>query len=217
MRDCIECSISFHLADKKDATGENLFIQRTLSWVNEWVVRRGLCPWAAAVANDNKLRIAVISEPYISTGRTKSLLRRNQGLLRKIRAEVMSLTKSSSEFETTILILPKLKEFMTLVEVVSDVERMLERTGLDKHIQVASFHPQYMFQNTEMTSVENYTNRSPYPLLHLLRVKQVEKAIQSVNGNTDFIWQRNIRQLREEGLDNVLRDFRAIGLLSDED
>jgi uncharacterized protein len=70
--------------------------------------------------------------------------------------------------------------------------------GLEGELQVASFHPQYQFADTQTEDIENYTNRSPYPMLHLLREASVEQAIAAA-GDTGEIYRRNIRTLRKLG------------------
>jgi uncharacterized protein len=65
-------------------------------------------------------------------------------------------------------------------------------------LQVASFHPQYRFEGTQSDDIENYTNRSPYPMLHILREASVERAIAAV-ADADEIYRRNIRTLKELG------------------
>ena len=70
--------------------------------------------------------------------------------------------------------------------------------GLEGELQVASFHPQYQFAGTQPTDIENYTNRSPYPMLHLLREASVERAVAAV-GDSGEIYRRNIRTLRNLG------------------
>jgi hypothetical protein len=74
----------------------------------------------------------------------------------------------------------------------------VQELGLEGELQVASFHPDYQFANTQREDMGNFTNRSPYPMLHLLREASVERAIAAV-GDTAEIYERNIRTLRELG------------------
>ena len=75
----------------------------------------------------------------------------------------------------------------------------MEEEGKDTEIQVASFHPQYQFAGTSAESVENWTNRSPFPMIHLLRVADVRSALKKFSGDTDDIWCRNQEQMRTLG------------------
>ena len=81
---------------------------------------------------------------------------------------------------------------------------------LDNYIQLASFHPNFTFEGNNKNSVENYTNKSPYPIIHLLQVNKVKLAIESVNGKTDIIWQRNIKLLNSLGLKDVKEKYNNL-------
>lgn len=133
----------------------------------------------------------------------------NEKLLRLILKEAKDLLPPTSADcrETTFIILPSVSNFSTFLILVHEIEDLLTKSGLWKDIQVATFHPEYLFEGTESTAEENYTNRSPYPMLHLLRVKQVEQAIRAVDGNTDFVWQRNIALLKGMGIERIKREY----------
>ncbi len=130
--------------------------------------------------------------------------------------------------ETTLIILSHpliVKNFEIFLDVHQYVEEMLEEAGLDSDIQVATFHPNYQFApgstedgslaNTEdqlLQEAEQYTNRSPFPMLHLLKVNQVMQAVDSVHGDTEKIWRRNIQLMRKMGLSAVKAAQRDIVL-----
>jgi uncharacterized protein len=112
------------------------------------------------------------------------------------------------QVETTLLIHPwVLNDFAEYNEFLATCDEAVEQLGLEGDLQVASFHPHYQFAGTEPQDVENSTNRSPYPMLHLLREESVTRAVEATD--TEEISRRNIRLLREmgeEGWTNLWRD-----------
>jgi hypothetical protein len=98
-------------------------------------------------------------------------------LLRALEVE-LELLSSDSSVETTLLIHPYvLQDFFNFNQFLDDCDRLLLQLDLEGVYQIASFHPQYQFADTEPEDVENYTNRSPYPMLHILREDSVERAV----------------------------------------
>ena len=105
--------------------------------------------------------------------------------------------------ETTLIILPEvLDEFEAYLDFIDMSEFILEEVDLDGVIQIASFHPDYQFDETEPTDVENYTNRSPFPMLHLLREESVNRAIEAYPEIGD-IPDNNIDTMNKLGLTRV--------------
>jgi uncharacterized protein len=179
---------------------EKSTIERTTrQWVENWIIRHNLCPWAASTFSAEKMRVMIIE------GRYRSLLDRRK-LLRNIVEECKLLQKSigeNTELKTTLLVLPQLRNFTQFLQFIEKMEGLLVDKQLDRDIQLASFHPHYQFAGTKSEDVENYTNRSPYPILHLLSVKQVHDAIASVQGNTEKIWQRNVQLMKDLGDERI--------------
>ena len=90
----------------------------------------------------------------------------------------LELLDSDPSIETTLLIHPKaLENFDNYNQFLDDVDSFLVQMSFEGTYQVASFHPDYQFSGTEADAAENYTNRSPYPMLHLLREESLERAI----------------------------------------
>jgi hypothetical protein len=87
-------------------------------------------------------------------------------------------------------------EYNEFLHICDDVVRDL---GLEGEIQIASFHPQYQFADTQPDDIENFTNRSPYPTLHLLREVSVERALGGVP-DPAAIYENNIRCMRRLGI-----------------
>jgi uncharacterized protein len=131
------------------------------------------------------------------------------GLLRDLCAALAHLQGADPlNVETTLLIHPwVLNDFAEYNEFLEVCDGAVEELGLEGELQVASFHPQYQFAGTAPGDVENCTNRSPFPMLHLLREESVARAVEGTD--TEEISERNIRLLREmgpEGWANLWRD-----------
>ena len=122
------------------------------------------------------------------------------GLLEELRSELTYLNAADPQScETTLLIHPwVLTDFIEYNDFLEVCEATVVELGLEGELQVASFHPQYQFSGTESGDIENYTNRSPYPMLHLLREASIERAIAALPDAAE-IYRRNIRTLRELG------------------
>jgi uncharacterized protein len=112
--------------------------------------------------------------------------------------------------ETSFLILPEgFSDFLAYLDLVGLAEELLENEGFEGIYQVASFHPEYMFEGSPEDDPANYTNRSPYPMLHLLREESIEKALEHYQGDPEEIPGRNVDFAREKGIVymKMLRDL----------
>jgi hypothetical protein len=152
------------------------------------VIGLNLCPFAESVYRGGRVRI------HVSAQRSAS------GLLEELRVELAALHAADpSRCETTLLIHPLvLTDFIEYNDFLDVCEATIAQLNLEGELQVASFHPQYQFSGTGCTDIENFTNRSPYPMLHLLREASIERAIAGV-ADPDEIYRRNIRTLRDLG------------------
>jgi uncharacterized protein len=123
------------------------------------------------------------------------------GLLEDLHTELTYLQGIETEAcETTLLIHPwVLNDFVEFNDFLQICDDTVADLGLEGEIQVASFHPQYQFAGTQPDDIENYTNRSPYPTLHLLREASVELAVAAMP-DPESIYENNILRLRELGL-----------------
>lgn len=164
-------------------------INQTISWINDFVVDWNICPFARRVLESNLIRFSV------------SAADAHPGLLDDLTFELRKLAETEiTVIETTLLIHPfVLNEFHQYNEFLDVVDQALLDTGMSGIIQVASFHPDYQFAGTHPDAIENFTNRSPYPMLHLLREASVDHAVDSYP-EVEKIPERNIRTLRERGL-----------------
>lgn len=155
-------------------------------WVESFVVDMNLCPFAKRELVKNRVRFAV----------TEAL--DEEQLLTSLQAELELLDRDSS-VETTLLIHSKvLQDFYEYNQFLDSADRLLVQMKLAGVYQIASFHPNYQFGGTEADDVENYTNRSPYPILHLIREESLARAIAGYP-DVDRIPARNIELMNSMG------------------
>ena len=163
------------------------------------VVGLNLCPFAQRVFQAGKIRY-VVTDTHDDTSLLSDLTRELEGLA----------SSPISAVETTLLIHPRaLGNFLDYNDFLSAGERRVADLGLRGTIQIASFHPDYRFAGTDADAVENYTNRSPYPMLHLLR----EQSISEVASDPDDLLEiprRNVTTLRRLGREKILEKLRAM-------
>ena len=159
-------------------------------WVETLVVGLNLCPFAKREWVKNRVRCTVTEATT------------EEQLLVDLQAELELLNRDDA-VETTLLIHPRvLKEFYDYNQFLDYADSLLVQMRLDGVYQIASFHPDYQFGGTEPDDVENYTNRSPYPLLHLIREESLERAISNYP-DPDQIPERNIELLNSLGRDKM--------------
>jgi uncharacterized protein len=160
-------------------------IAATRAWLERMVIGLNLCPFAQAVHASDRIRYTV------SQANCPELLALD--LLQALRA--LSALESST-LETTLLIHPgTLREFADYNDFLDVADALVEELGLTGEIQIASFHPDYRFADTAANAIENYTNRSPYPMLQLLREASISDALASYP-EPERIFERNIQTLR---------------------
>ena len=147
-----------------------------------------LCPFAESPYRGNRVRF------HVSEQRSAA------GLLEELRLELTKLAAADpNDCETTLLIHPwVLADFVEYNDFLEVCDATVAELDLEGELQVASFHPQYQFAGSQPEDIENYTNRSPFPMLHILREASVERAVAAV-GDTEEIYRRNIRTLRALG------------------
>lgn len=156
-------------------------------WVESVVVGLNLCPFAGRELLQERIRFVV------------TLATTEVELLASLQAE-LELLDTNPTIETTLLIHPRvLQDFEDYNQFFQTVDGLLQATGVEGIYQVASFHPHYRFAETAAADVENYTNRSPYPLLHLLREQSLDRSIASYP-DIDRIPLRNIALMKRLGI-----------------
>ncbi len=163
-------------------------IDETRAWVERAVIGLNLCPFAKAPHVKGLIRY-VVSEA-----------RNPRQLLETLVDELKALAAQPVDgVETTLLIHPEvLNDFADYNDFLDVAEAALEDLDLEGIIQIASFHPRYQFADTEPDAIENATNRSPYPTLHLLREDSVERAVAAFP-NASTIFEANIATMRRLG------------------
>lgn len=163
-------------------------IAATRHWLERSVIGLGLCPFAENPYKAGRVRFRV------------SAAREAADLLDELREELQRLAaEDAAVCETSLLIHPRVfEDFFEYNEFLSICDALLVELELEGELQIASFHPDYQFADTQSTDIENFTNRSPYPMLHLLREASVERVLENVT-DPDEIYRRNIRTMRELG------------------
>lgn len=181
-----------HVADGFAAPRPSLtqIVDETQSWLLRAVIGLNLCPFAKAVHVKGQIRYAVSDATDSDT------------LLKDLIDEFHHLHQSSpDELDTTLLIHPwVLSDFLDYNDFLDVADAALEEANLTGEIQIASFHPDYQFADADSTAIDNYTNRSPYPILHLLREASIERAVAAVPEASE-IYERNIETMRKLGLE----------------
>ncbi|WP_269617877.1 DUF1415 domain-containing protein [Zhongshania sp. BJYM1] len=168
-------------------TNEAVVIEQEVQrWLAEAVVGLGLCPFAARPLQDERVVIDV-SHAINAESLVDDL---HQALCRLEETPVEKL-------ETSLLVVPNmLQDFYDYNDFLDIADAVLQEGGWEGEIQIASFHPEYQFAGTEKTDPENFTNRAPYPIFHLLREDSLEQAIAS-HPDPEGIPERNIAKLCE--------------------
>jgi len=159
-------------------------------WVEDLVVGLNLCPFAGRELVRDRVRFVV----------TESTTEKQ--LLAALETE-LALLDDDASVETTLLIHPDvLQDFFDYNQFLDSAERLLAQTELEGVYQIASFHPDYQFAGTATDDAENYTNRSPYPLLHILREASLARSI-AAYPDTGKIPVRNIEQMKSLGREKL--------------
>ena len=158
------------------------------TWLEVAVIGLNLCPFAKAVHVHQQIR-------YRVSDATAS-----EHLIDDLKQELLFLAEcDSSLVDTTLLTLPRmLSDFLDYNDFLDSADRLLSELNLDGVLQIASFHPHYQFAGSHPDDIDNFTNRSPYPILHLLRESSVDRAVAAFP-NADAIVERNLETLRRLG------------------
>lgn len=175
------------------------FIRITKDWIETFVLGLNLCPFARHPFRTGKIKYVTFE------GDNLELL--TETVVREL--EYMDIT-TPSVCETTLIILcDALTEFDDYLDYIGVVEYVVEQIKFEGVFQIASFHPDYQFEETLPSDVENYTNRSPYPILHILREDSVERAIEAFPEVGDIPAQ-NIDTMNKLGSEKIKKMMDAI-------
>ena len=173
-----------------DSPTADQVIAATRKWLERAVIGLNLCPFAKGVHVKKQVRY-VVSKAVDS-----------DALLADLEQELQHLAKvSPEETDTTLLIHPHvLKRFGDFTDFLDLVDVVIRLQGLAGTLQVANFHPDYCFSDAEADELGNFTNRSPYPMLHLLREESLDRAIRAFP-EAATIYERNIETMERLGLE----------------
>ncbi|MCP1771899.1 hypothetical protein J2T38_000706 [Neisseria perflava] len=162
--------------------------RHTREWLEKAVIGLNLCPFAKAPYVKNLVRIRVSEAKHLD------------GFLEDLDSELQLLGETpTDELETTLLVHPTLfGDFFLFNDMLDIADQAIADNGLEGIIQIAPFHPDFQFENTQSDDISNYTNRSPYPTLHLIREDSIAKAAAAFPDASD-IFDRNIALLEKMG------------------
>ena len=164
-------------------------VEATRRWLERAVIGLNLCPFAKAVHARGQIR-------WVLSDATTA-----EALLEQLGEELLLLRDAAAEaVDTTLIIHPGvLTEFLDYNDFLDSADALVESLGLDGVLQVASFHPHYQFAGSGPDDIENCTNRSPFPTLHLLREDSVSRAVAAFP-DPEVIVERNVETLRKLGV-----------------
>ncbi|MFM1989998.1 MAG: hypothetical protein RJA99_2955 [Pseudomonadota bacterium] len=167
---------------------EAAVVADTRRWLERAVIGLNLCPFAKAVHAKGRIR-------WVVTGASD-----RRELLDELKRELRLLAEADPEaIDTTLLVHPHaLADFGDYLDFVDQAERALRKAGLEGTLQIATFHPDYAFADAPPDDPANHTNRSPHPMLHLLREASLDRAVEAFPDAAD-IYGRNVETLRRLG------------------
>lgn len=172
------------------------------TWLERAVIGLNLCPFAKAVYVKQQIRY-VVSES-----------RDTNALALELEKELDLLKTSDAQtIDTTLLIVPHmLQDFLDYNDFLDVADMQIDVGGLRGKIQIASFHPDYQFADAGADDIANFTNRSPYPILHLLREASIDRAVAAFP-DAENIFEKNIETMENLGIDGWTALFSPVGTL----
>lgn len=174
------------MADSKSLLCEKHVIDATLNWVDDIVIKHNFCPFARYVRTPNQIRCVVIKG---DAGE----------VIQSLYDELRHLEENDSTATTLIALThPAIADFEEYLDVLAISNSMLHDWGFSGTYQLASFHPDYVFEGSDINDAENYTNRSPYPLLHLIREADITRYMKNEE-DAEKIFSHNIEKAQALG------------------
>lgn len=169
----------------------NQIIEQTQCWLDQFIIAHNICPFAKKERDRESIRFFVDDSTDISHA------------LECLMLECERLDKND-DIETTLLIFSQLAgKFDDYLDFLDIANQLLISQGYEGVYQIASFHPDYQFADSSLDDPANYTNRSPYPMFHIIREASLEKALQNYP-HPQLIPQRNIEYCRNLGIEKLL-------------
>ena len=174
------------------AISDDKIIAVSKSWIKEFVIRYQLCPFASKVYDNNQILYQNCS--------SADLLDHLKYVI-----DICGELGGSSQYTTAFVIIPEIiHDFEAFLDLMDRLEWALKELHLNDRFQLAGFHPDYLFENTDNAAAGNYTNRSPYPMVHILDVAEVKAAIDS-HPDIDSVPSDNIKKLENLGVDELAK------------
>lgn len=171
-------------------TSRDIAIPDTVRWLERAVIGLNLCPFAKAPHIKGQIHYAV-SEAKGLEGLRDELIEQLQALA----------ALPAEERETVLLIVPHmLRDFLDFNDFLDEADGVLQELDLEGEFQVASFHPDFQFADTEPDDITNFTNRSPYPTLHLIREASIDRAVEAFP-EAEMIYEANMATMEKLGLE----------------
>jgi uncharacterized protein len=157
-------------------------------WLEHAVIGLNLCPFAKSVHVKGQIHWVVTDAQDA------------RSLLPVLRQELLDLVATDPDRrDTTLLMAPQcLGDFLDFNDFLGEADALLAELGLQGELQIASFHPLFQFAGTDVDDIGNYTNRAPYPTLHLLREASIDRAVQAYP-QAEVIYERNMQVLAQLG------------------
>lgn len=170
---------------------------RTREWVQQVVIGHTLCPFARKPVEDKRLACIICPDTDTATH------------LQQL-ADTLVKMKHTESMQTALLVFPdSYRQFDDYLDLLALSNALLTELGYDGTFQLASFHPDYLFAGSTELDAANYSNRSPYPMLHLLREADISLAVESYP-DIDKVPERNMKKMRALGLDYHRATLRRI-------
>ncbi len=177
-------------------TADQQVISQTEYWLSSVIIECNFCPFAKRELDRGSIRYSVIEDKKLEV------------CLHSIIDECVFLDGNDAT-ETTLLIFPNaFTEFDDYLQLVEMAEDLIVQQGYESIYQLASFHPDYIFSDSKSDDAANYTNRSPYPMLHIIREASLEKALESYP-EPERIPERNVEHARHLGLETMQAKLKA--------
>lgn len=166
-------------------SSEAKILAATRHWLTRAVIGLNLCPFAKSVHVKGQVRYAVSQASGL------------EDAFADLKTELRALAEADPEAIDTTLVIFSLAfvEFAEFSDAIHFADQLLRQLRLDGMLQIASFHPHYQFDGSEPEDIENYTNRAPYPILHLLREASIDRAVEAFPDAAE-IYERNQATLR---------------------
>lgn len=176
------------LPPSSTACDDGMVVQDTVRWLERAVIGLNLCPFAKSVHVKGQIH-------YVVSHATDA-----RALLQDLQRELEALAEAPAEQrDTTLLMAPlAMADFLDFNDFLELADELVEAMDLAGILQVASFHPRFQFEGTQVEDVSNATNRAPYPTLHLLREESIDRAVE-VFPEAEEIFERNIELLERLG------------------